>query len=100
MKTTKEDLLKENARLAQSNKEWQDANTARKTEFAKAFRWTSQKAYSSEESFRTPTWEEIFVELGKLLASRTFKNQASDIENLYNEINVLRQREFIVPEKK
>lgn len=75
---TKDELA---AKVAQQEVLIGDHSTAdqcRRKEFAKAFGWyksvTSYQGYGHKEPGepRLPSWEEIFVELGKLLAARNF----------------------------
>ena len=80
---TKEELIKENARLGQTNKEWLEADTQRRLEFAKAFHWLKKRgAYDYTDEYRTPTWTEVFVEIGKLLAARTFYDLEGNVSEL------------------
>lgn len=70
-KQTKEQLVIEIAKLEQAVKEYSDASERRRKEFAKAFGWYEQTYYSSyNRPPKLPSWEEIFVEIGKLLASK------------------------------
>lgn len=56
-------------------------------EFAKAFKWfESSNAYHEERDPLSPTWEEIFTQLGKLLASRDQIYEISGIKPLKEKI--------------
>ena len=41
-----------------------------RTEFAKAFGWIKFRTYGKSDEWRTPSWEEIFTQVGKLLADK------------------------------
>lgn len=73
-KITKEILIKKNSELETDNKAWSATDEIRRKEFAKAFSWYEKNVYNYERSPKIPTWSEIFVELGKLLATRDFRN--------------------------
>lgn len=79
------DLTKANNVKIKEGFEMSDKN--RRTEFAKAFGWKKKNSYGSmNEDWYLPTWEEIFIEQGKLLASRTFKNYMDDVQDLHNRV--------------
>jgi len=84
MKQTHDELIAEIARLEQSNKKWAEANERRRKEFAKAFSWhRPQEMYSPRgNESATPSWEQIFVEVGKLLAARTFYDLEGNVSEL------------------
>ena len=94
MRKTHEELIAEIARLEQSNKEWADAGERRRKEFAKAFSWRKpQEMYSPRDNEpATPTWEQIFVEIGKLLAARTFYDLEGNVSELEYAIKNLEEK--------
>jgi len=54
-------------------------------EFARAFGWFKKKDYydsTRESEPRTPTWEEIFIEVGRLLAQRDFRDFEGNISEI------------------
>lgn len=91
---TKEELIAESAKLNQSNINHAKDDEKRRAEFGKAFNWKEAKTqYSYTESYYVPTWTEIFIELGRLLASRRFQDCKDDIENLDSRVRQLEQVE-------
>lgn len=83
MKQTNEQLISEVARLKQSHEEWVSGNERRKKEFAKIFNWFKPyDRYPEERLPAEPSWEQIFTEVGKLLAARTFYNFEGNISEL------------------
>jgi len=73
---TKEELLVELTKIRQSHEEWVAEDLKRREEFARALGWNKQKNHFDygEAELYEPTWIEIFVELGKLLSLRDFRN--------------------------
>lgn len=72
----KEDLLKEVARLEQSNREWSDGDLVRRkgiTKMLRAPRITVTGSYGHERTEETTyTWPEIYYQLGILWAKRDY----------------------------
>ena len=93
MKKTHEELLKENVRLDQSSQHYSNIDKETRKEFARAFNWNkprNQFDYGSKELY-DPTWVEIFVELGKLLAAKTFydlEGNVSELEMAVNDLSI------------
>ena len=90
---TREQLVIELAKIRESHAGWVSADERKRKEFAKAFRWYIQRPYGGEKEVSLPTWEQIFVNLGTLLAARTFLDCDGNIselevriDNLENEI--------------
>ena len=89
---TRDELFAEVTILRKANIEWMEADKRTRTEFAKAFRWGMPKkqdyGYSiarnvEEWDWKMPTWEQIFVEIGKLkslMDYRDFDGNISEIE--------------------
>ena len=67
-----------------------------RTEFAKAFSWTKKDRYSYNEDrvadYITPTWEQIFVELGKLLADKQWHDLEDRVVAQENEMFNLKEQ--------
>jgi len=62
-----------------------------RTEFAKAFGWKTQKnQWSNEDAYRIPTWGEILVETGKLLAKQEALDNRQAMDRLQGEMEYLR----------
>ena len=90
---TKDKLIVQNAQLEQTNKNWAEADTQRRLEFAKAFGWFKKRGmYDYQDEYRTPTWIEIFVEIGKLLAARTFYNFKGNLSELQCKVESLTRK--------
>lgn len=76
MRQTKEQLIEEIIKLRESHSGWVSGDEKRRQEFAKAFHWYKQNNpyYQSDRELRTPSWTEIFVEIGRILATNNSKN--------------------------
>ena len=82
-KETKESLAIELARIRDSHSGWVSGDERRRNEFAKAFNWYEPIGqYNREPQIKIPSWEQIFVELGKLLATRNFYDCEGNISRL------------------
>ena len=84
MKQSKESLIIELAKIRQSHEEWVLGDSKHRKEFARALGWNKPKRqfdYGNTELYE-PTWIEIFVELGKLLAARNFKDFEGNLSEL------------------
>ena len=80
---TKEELLKQLGKLEEKLDYWKTIDYKTRKEFAKAFNWHEQpQQYSYDRKLKDPTWEEIFVQLGKKLA----KLDAYDMEGNISEL--------------
>ncbi len=87
----KEELIAELAVQKSQNKEWYELDTLKRKEFAKAFNWYESGRYDMQSAPKLPTWTEIFVELGKLLASRNFRDTEGNISELENKVRALEE---------
>ena len=64
----------------------------RRKEFAKAFNWRKQKSvYNYDEEIILPSWEEIFIEIGKLLQQKKVNSCKQDIEDINNKIDEIQR---------
>lgn len=98
-KITKEELISQNATLTETCKSVMETSAKiktsldsidkeRRTEFAKAFGWKKESPFGRvTEDWYLPTWEEIFVHIGKLL-------EPNNYEILKNKIDELTDRVF------
>lgn len=99
---TEEQLIEEVANLKHDNERYILQDQINRKEFAKAFRWHKQPkpysgGYNEPQEPILPSWEQIWVNLGTLLAARTFydlegniselENRLKDLENKIKEIN-------------
>ena len=86
---TKESLIVDIAKLRQSHEGWVSGDERRRKEFAKAFNWYYAKAYNNDKEPCVPSWEQIFVEIGKLLnASKfiDFENNVSELKHKFEDL--------------
>jgi hypothetical protein len=93
-KKTKEDLVAEIAVLKRNNDVLASRDEDARREFAKAFHWQKRRGpydHSSEE-VRIPTWSEVYVELGKILAARDFRNWEGNISELEVAVENMRRQ--------
>ncbi len=73
---TKEQLVIELAKLRDSHAGWVTGDERRRKEFAKAFGWTKPwELYPADNEVSTPSWEQIFVQVGKLLVLEELKQK-------------------------
>ena len=95
MKQTKEEIIIELTKLRQSHADWVSGDERKRKEFAKAFDWyDNYKGYGSDNrAIRLSSWEEIFVQVGKLLSTKNFYDFEGNLselecklENLENKI--------------
>ncbi len=86
MKKLKIDLEKQNNIILGRNERLESEDKNLRREFAKAFDWCLSRetrfGYSETKELKSPTWEEIFVEIGKLLAKQKALEYITDVENL------------------
>ena len=81
---SKENLIIELTKIRQSHEEWVARDLKRRKEFARAFGWNKPKRqfdYGDAELYE-PTWVEIFVKLGKLLAAKNFTDFEGNVSEL------------------
>ena len=94
MKITKEQVIIELAKIRQSHEEWVAGDLRRRKEFARAFHWNKLKKpydYGQAEPYE-PSWVEIFIELGKLLSNKGFRDFERNISELECELKGLEQK--------
>ncbi len=88
MKQTKEELQKQIGIFENTIKRLAENNESLRKEFAKAFGWYDQKSdydyrfNRQNNETRLPSWEEIFVKLGKLLANKDFYDLEGNVSEL------------------
>lgn len=98
-KQTREELLVELTRYKQSNVGWEQLDEERRKEFAKAFHWFQRKGqydYGESELPKIPSWPQIFVEVGKLLSLRDFRNFDGNLSEMEVAIEQLNKKVFEV----
>lgn len=83
-KPTEEQLIlemgKELAKIRQSHADWVTADERRRKEFAKAFGWVKNTHFDNLANHnwqepQLPSWEQIFVQIGKLLVLEELKQK-------------------------
>ena len=93
MEQTKEQILIGLAKVRQSHSEWVESNEKRKQEFAKIFGWHKpHSSYWEERLPMTPSWEQIFTEVGKLLATRNFYDFEGNLSELERRLEDLEKK--------
>ena len=86
MKQTNEQLIAEAAKLRQSHENWVAGDERKRKEFAKAFNWWKTDYYDKSKEPQIPTWEQIFIEVGKLLVARNFMDFEGNLSELESKI--------------
>lgn len=88
MTKTKEELVIENAKLDSAIKSCDEVDQQRRKEFAKDFHWykdvgVMRMSYNADNrEIRIPSWPEIYVEIGKLLSLRDFRDFEGNVSEL------------------
>lgn len=83
MRETREQLIERAADLKHDNERLTTADQIIRREFAKAFSWyETTPNFGYERKPLVPSWEQIFVEIGKLLAARTFYSLEGNVSEL------------------
>lgn len=86
---TKEELQKDNVLLRNQVKEANEKDEEMRKEFAKAFDWyeerTREHFASGQRKLETPSWHQIFREIGRLQASQNALCTAEQIATLRTE---------------
>lgn len=91
---TKESLISEIGKLEVQLKERVDYGERVRKEFAKAFNWYKAGGLygNGDRESIIPSWEMIFVELGKLLSARNFTDLKGNISELEVKLEDLERR--------
>lgn len=91
---TKDELIKQLAtETARAGSAIEKERNMRR-EFAKAFNWKEMKSpYNSEQEYRTPSWPEIFVELGRIMSYDERKQKDDKIYELRQIVEEYRIKE-------
>ena len=78
---TKEEIIRHDSVLERTIGDLHVADELRRKEFARAFGWF-ETPYNFTTKPSDPTWTQIFVELGKLLAARNFMDIEGNLSEL------------------
>ena len=97
MKKTKEQFIEELAEIKHENERLLLQDQISRKEFAKAFRWHKQSkpysgAYNEPPEPILPSWEQIWVNLGTLLAARNFMDFEGNISEIEMKIQDLEEK--------
>lgn len=95
MKQTKEQLVIGLAKIRQSNSDWIKGDENYRQEFAKAFNWKDKNTYYGNGNLShttNPAWQEIFIEVGKLLQIKLNAERDAYIRNLQEELYQLKDK--------
>lgn len=88
---TREELVVALAKLRDSHAEWVAGDERRRKEFAQAFSWFKKRGqYDYSDELKTPTWPEIYVQLGRLLAGQKSLEYITEQESLKLQVRELR----------
>lgn len=88
-------LIEENIRLKRNNEVLDRRDEDARKEFAKAFGWvkgSSPYRLMGEPGKENPTWAEIYVELGKILAARNFMDFEGNLSELEYKLEDLEKK--------
>jgi hypothetical protein len=77
---TKEKLLSENAELSASVQAWSNGDSTMRQRFSKVIGRTDDRYGIGRNTPSDLSWEEIFCEVGKLIAFQDFRRWKDDIE--------------------
>ena len=94
---TRDELLVEVADLKHSNEQYILNDQLRRKEFAKAFRWHKEPrpysgGYNEPAEPILPSWEQVWVNLGTLLAARSFLDFEGNVSELEMSLKELRDQ--------
>ena len=97
MKQSKEQLLIELTKIRESHAGWVEGDERKRKEFAKAFKWHKQPrpysgGFNEPAEPILPSWEQIWVNLGTLLAARNFMDYEGNISELECKLEDLEKR--------
>jgi len=97
MKQTKEKLIEELANIKHDYENLLLKDQLNRKEFAKAFSWHKQPkpysgAYNEPPEPILPSWEQIWVNLGTLLAARNFMDFEGNLSELECKLEDLERR--------
>ena len=88
---TKEELIAENAKLGQTNKEWSEADTQRRKSISGMLSapYKTKGVYERESEQIVYSWPEIYFTLGKLVEKHDYANYLDTISYLEREVKDL-----------
>ena len=90
MKNTKEQLQIELTEIKTKYQERSDYLERVRREFAKVFGWGEKKGgmydYNKKWEWTTPSWEQIFTEVGRLLEKRDYRDMSDRLNRVEQEL--------------
>ena len=88
----KEEFIEQNAKLKHEGERLLLQDQLLRKEFAKAFDWYKKKGmYDYEQELRLPTWEEIFIKLGRLLSRDNYSDIFDRVKIIENDLQWIHQ---------
>lgn len=89
----KEELIAENAKLAQTNKEWSESDAQRRKTLSEMLNapYKEKGAYDFSKERLVYSWPEIYFALGKLIAKKEYVELRETIERHDRDIGDLMQ---------
>ena len=91
-KITKENLVEKIAVLRDENERLILQDQIKRKEFAQAFGWRDNEYSTIRQVDNIPSWERIFVEVGKLLATKNFYDFEGNVSELKVKFEDLEKR--------
>jgi len=96
MKITKEQIEKENIILKEDNKRMGEQDKMLRADFAKVLSWydiyEDKWTHVKNRALKDPSWAEIFAEVGRLQAARTFYDLEGNVGELEAKIEDLESK--------
>lgn len=91
---TREELVLELGNLQEESRTLKTMDENRRKDFARAFGWTKSDFYGKDREASTPTWSEIFVQVGKLLADSGMLEIRENLHNMNKHLCAIDNRVF------
>lgn len=92
MKTTKEEMQKRIAVLERDNRVLENRDEDARRGFALAFEWFERTGHFAGDKPMLPTWTQIYIEIGRLLAARSFVDFEGKVSGLEVRVETLERR--------
>ena len=95
---TKEELLKQNGEAFQRLEAVSVKDKEIRQEFARAFNWKKPTGmYASDVEFLNPSWNQIFIKIGKLQATQSFYDLQGSVTELYRQMQNINEQLIELP---
>jgi len=90
---TKDELLKENGEAFQRLEVVSAKDKEIRQEFARAFNWKKPTGmYNSDVELFNPSWNQIFIEIGKLQATQSFYDLQGSVTELRRQVQNINEQ--------